>query len=96
MKWILKFLSWYIFMWIAIIPIDWYFIGYFNANFDLVHILSLIIQGLIILGVIFNHSFRLFIWGQLRFIYNLIGQIEEISERKRINRLKKKDYVYIK
>jgi len=96
MKWILRFISWYIFMWIAIIPIGWYLIGYYKLNFELVRLLSIIISGIFIFGIIFNHSFRRYIWVQLSFFYDLLVHIDNISERKKIDKLKKKEYAYIK
>jgi len=96
MKWFFKFLSWYIFMWIAIIPMGWYFIGYYNANFELVRNVSLLIQILIVLGVILSFNFRIFILKHLRFIFDLLEQIDKYIEKRRIRRFKSKDYVYIK
>lgn len=95
-KWILRFLSWFLLMWIAIIPMSWYFIRYYKINFELIQISSLIIQGLFIFGIIFNTNVRQAIWSRLKFMYDLLEQIEKHIEIKKINRLRKKDYVYIK
>ncbi len=96
MKWFFRLFSWYIFTWIAIIPIGWYFIGYLKTNFEIVQTISLLTQGVIILGLILSYSFRMFIWGQLRFFYDFLGQVEKNIEKRKVSRLISKDYAFIK
>jgi len=96
MKLILKFILWYLLMWICLIPINWYFIGYLNADFEYTKLLSLLFSSLFLLTLILSQDFRWFIWTHLSFFYNLLGEIEEYFRKRKLEKMKKKKYVFIK
>jgi hypothetical protein len=95
-KWILKFLLWYVLMWLFAIPISWYFIVYFKTDFEYTDHFFIVTNITILLLATINHSFGWFIWKQIRFIYDILIKIDELKENYQLKKLRSRKYVYIK
>jgi len=96
MRFIFKFIAWYLLMWIILIPMGWYFIDYFEARYEMIKYLSLGIYAILLLILIFCHSFRMLIWSHLTFFYRLLEYIDARIEKRKLRQMENKDYVYIK
>ncbi len=96
MKTCIRFVVWYLLMWLAILPTGWYFMAFANSTFEIVRIASFILYPLIGLMLILSQKFRIFIWQNITFPFQVFTFIESSMEAKKLNRIKQKNYVYQK
>lgn len=96
MKNVIKFIVWYLLMWLLTIPAGWYFIRFLNFGFELTQIFILVTSLLVYLGLIVSEEFRFALGKHLSFFYKILNRFEELYEKKKFNKMKGKDYVYVK
>lgn len=96
MRFFIKFMVWYVLMWMVFIPLGWYLFTYVTEDLLYIQDITMGVPAVLGLLIILHSGFREFIWDHFAFMYQCFETIEQRMQARRIARLSKKDYVYMK
>jgi hypothetical protein len=83
-------------MWILFLPLGWYLFRYIAIDFEWFNLSYWFVSTFFVLLLVFSNNLRCFVIKQLKYPFDFLDKITDKIELKKIEKLSKKSYVFLK